>query len=79
MRKSLPFFLDFHVLAGELVGCGIRRTCVRLCGYYQSSPICSLDEAEYVLIIEIDPSLREAQITIGGFIRDPQVCRPNKH
>ncbi|XP_046464529.1 uncharacterized protein LOC124210482 [Daphnia pulex] len=57
---------------GELVGCGIRRTCVRLCGYYQSSPICSLDEAEYVLIIEIDPSLREAQITIGGFIRDPQ-------
>jgi hypothetical protein len=57
------------------VGCGIRRTCVRLCGYYQSSPICSLDEAEYVLIIEIDPSLREAQITIGGFIRDPQVSK----
>ncbi|XP_057374852.1 uncharacterized protein LOC130695774 [Daphnia carinata] len=57
---------------GELVGCGIRRTCVRLCGYYQSSPICSLDEAEYVLIIEIDPSQRETQITIGGYIRDPQ-------
>jgi hypothetical protein len=67
--------MAFVFIAGELVGCGIRRTCVRLCGYYQSSPICSLDEAEYVLIIEIDPSLREAQITIGGFIRDPQVSK----
>lgn len=59
--------------AGELVGCGIRRTCVRLCGYYQGNPICTLDEAEYVLIIEIDPSFREAQITLGGYIRTPQV------
>ena len=55
------------------MGCGIRRTCVRLCGHYHSSPICSLDEAEYVLIIEIDPTIREVQITIGGHIRNPQV------
>lgn len=56
-----------------MVGCGIRRTCVRLCGYYHSNPVCSLDEADYVLIIEVDPTLREAQITLGGHIRNPEV------
>ncbi len=59
--------------AGDLVGCGVRRTCVRLCGNFHGNPVCSLDEAEYVLIIDVDSAGREAMFTLGGRIRNPEV------
>lgn len=64
------------VAAGELIGCGIRRTCVRLCGYQFG---CSLDEAEYVLIIEIDETNREATFTIGGNVNRQNVSISHLH
>lgn len=62
-----------YFAAGDLVGCGVRRTCVRLCGNFHGNPVCSLDEAEYVLIIDVDSAGREAMFTLGGRIRNPEV------